>query len=237
MNLAGLNHPAFFEGTPPEGRGICPPLGRGKRAAAGVGCGLCLVLLAALAGCAGTPSPRTNYYALSVEAAPSRPGQIAAAGTARDMRVSVTRVSLPGMVDRPQIVARTATNSVEIYDFHRWAEPLQEAVPRVIAGDLARELGPGHAVSASILPGAPPDVRIAVDVQKFEATVGTGVAVEALWSVRPGTGEARTGRSAVEEPAAESGHAGIVAAFSRALAAVAQDIAAAVSAAAAAPKK
>lgn len=228
MNLAGLHHPAFFDGTPPEGRGISPPLGMGGRAAAGVGCGLCLVLLAALAGCAGAPSPKTHYYALSVEAASAGPEQSTPAAPAT--RTAVTRVGIPGMVDRPQIVSRTATNSVEIFDFHRWAEPLQEAIPRVIAGDLARQLGPGHFVSAGILPGAPPAVRIAVDVQKFEATVGTGVAVEALWSVRPGTGEARTGRSAVEEPAAESGHAGIVAAFSRALAAVAQDIAAAVSA-------
>ena len=182
----------------------------------------------ALAGCAGTPSPKTNFYALSVEA-PARPESAAPAGAARVTRVSVTRVGIPGMVDRPQIVSRTAANSVEIFDFHRWAEPLQEAIPRVIAGNLARELGPGHAVSASILPGLPPDVRVAVDVQKFEATMGTGVAVEALWSVRPATGEARVGRSAVEETATEGGHAGIVAAYSRALAAVAREIAAAVS--------
>jgi uncharacterized lipoprotein YmbA len=128
------------------------------------------------------------------------------------------------------MVSRTASNSVEIFDFHRWAEPLQEAIPRVIAGNLARQLGPGHAVSASVLPGLPPDVRVAVDVQRFEAAMGTGVAVEALWSVRPGAGEARVGRSMVEEPAAEAGHAGIAAAYSRALAAVARDIAAAVSA-------
>ena len=197
----------------------------------------CLALLAALAGCAGTPSPKTNYYALSVEGSSARQEQSGAAGTAPVTRVSVTRVGIPGIVDRPQIVARTATNSVEIYDFHRWAEPLQEAIPRVIAGDLARALGPGHAISATILPGAPPDVRIAVDVQKFEATLGTGVVVEALWSVRPGTGEARIGRSAVEEPAADGGHAGIAAAYSRALAAVARDIAGAVGAATAAQKK
>ena len=150
-------------------------------------------------------------------------------GTAPVTRVAVTRVGIPGIVDRSQIVARTAANSVEIFDFHRWAEPLQEAIPRVIAGNLARQLGPGYAVSASIMPGLPPDVRVAVDVQKFEASMGTGVAVEALWSVRAGVGEAQVGHSVVEEPAAEAGHAGIAAAYSRALAAVARDIAEAVS--------
>jgi uncharacterized protein len=186
------------------------------------------IALMALAGCAGTPSPKTNFYSLSVEAPASR--SEAAADAAGATRVSVTRVGIPGIVDRPQIVSRTATNSVEIFDFHRWAEPLQESIPRVVAGNLARGLGPGYAVSASILPGLPPDVRVAVDVQKFEAAMGMGVTVEALWSVRPGAGEARVGRSLVEEPAAEAGHAGIAAAYSRALAAVARDIAAAVSA-------
>jgi uncharacterized lipoprotein YmbA len=188
----------------------------------------CIALLAATAGCAGSPSPKTNFYSLSVEAAPVRPES--ATGPAAATRVLVTRVAIPGVVDRPQIVSRTASNSVEIYDFHRWAEPLQEAIPRVIAGNLAQQLGPGHAVSASTMPGLPPDVRIAVDVQKFEATMGTGVAVDVLWSVRPGVGEARVGRSTVEEPAAEAGHAGIAAAYSRALAAVARDIAVAASA-------
>ena len=194
----------------------------------------CCALLAALAGCGGAPSARTSYYTLSAETAPASAGEPAAAGTAT--RVAVTRVGIPGVVDRPQIVSRTASNSVEIFDSHRWAEPLQEAIPRVLAADLAALLGPGHAVSAGIMPGLPPDVRVAVDVQKLDATMGKSVAVEALWTVRPGTGEPRVGRSSIEEPA-EAGHAGIAAAYSRALAAVARDIAAAVSAAGAAAKK
>jgi uncharacterized lipoprotein YmbA len=200
----------------------------------------CVALLTALAGCAAVkPSPKTNFYALSVEAPPAR---AASAGeAARVTRVAVTRVAIPGMVDRPQIVSRSvskgASNSVEIFDFHRWAEPLQEAIPRVIAGNLARSLGPGHAVSAGVMPALPPDVRVAVDVQRFDAVIGTGVAIEALWSVRRGAGEARVGHSMVEEPAAEAGHAGIAAAYSRALAAVARDIAAAISAAPGPPKK
>ena len=194
-----------------------------------------VALVLALAGCAGTPSSKTHYYALSIEAASTAPEQ----GTPPTpvARVSVTRVGIPGAVDRPQIVSRTAANNVEIFDFHRWAEPLQEAIARVVAGDLARQLGPGYAVSAGALPGAPPDLRVAVDVQRFEAALGTGVTVEALWTVRPGSSEARVGRSAVEEPAAKGGHAGIAAAYSRALATVSREIAAAVSAAAAAQKK
>src|SRR5262249_24348531 len=98
----------------------------------------CVVLLA-LAGCAGGPSSKTSYYALSVEGAPARAEQATATGAATGTRVAVTRVGIPGEVDRPQMVSRAAANSVEVFDFHRWAEPLQEAIPRVIAGDLARQ--------------------------------------------------------------------------------------------------
>jgi len=185
------------------------------------------VALIALAGCAGGGSPTTNYYTLSVEADTTRAQPPAAPA----VRLSVSRAAIPGVVDRPQIVARVAANRVEIFDFHRWAEPLPEAIPRVIAGNLARELGPRYAVAAGIVPGLPPDVRVALDVQRFEAAIGASVTVDALWSVRPAAGEARAGRSLIEEPVTESGHAGVAAAYSRALARVARELAAAVAAA------
>jgi uncharacterized lipoprotein YmbA len=184
----------------------------------------CIALMA-LAGCAGGGiSSNTHYYTLSVEADTARAE--AAGGPA--VRVSVSRVAIPGVVDRSQIVARVAPNRVEISDFHRWAEPLPEAIPRVVAGNLALQLGPRYAVAAGIVPGLPPDVRIALDLQRFEAAIGASVTVDAVWSIRPAAGEARAGRSLIEERVTESGHAGVAAAYSRALAAVARDIAAVV---------
>src|SRR5262245_12319970 len=89
----------------------------------------CCGALIALGGCGLTgPSPKTHFYVLSVEAQPARPENPPGPTVALAARVAVSRVTIPGTVDRPQIVARTAANSVEIFDFHRWAEPLQEAV-------------------------------------------------------------------------------------------------------------
>src|SRR5262245_31005230 len=189
----------------------------------------CCCALIVLGGCNVTgPSPRTHFYVLSVEAQPAPSENPPAATVALAARVAVSRVTIPGAVDRPQIVARTAANGLEIFDFHRWAEPLQEAIPRVVAGDLALALGPRYVVAAGAVPGVPPDVRVSLNVQRFEAVMGAGVTVEALWSMRPAAGEVRAGRSLVEEHATESGPAGIAAAYSRALAGVAQDIAAAI---------
>src|SRR5512137_88877 len=90
---------------------------------------LCLAA-ALLTGCA---SPRTNFYTLNVAAAPD--------ATAPAMEaVAVGPVSLPALLDRPQLVVRTAPNRVEFLETHRWAEPLKSELPRVIAADLTRLL-------------------------------------------------------------------------------------------------
>jgi len=173
---------------------------------------------AVLGGCAAGAAT-TSYYALSAETAP------AGAPAAGDVRtVSVGQVAIPEMVDRRALVVRNGPNRVDISDLHQWAEPLKFGIARALAGDLAAQLGPGYAVVAGQPLGAAPAVRVFVDVQRFEAAAGRGVSVEALWSVRPAQGERRDGRSAADEPA-PADHAGIAAAYSRALARVARDIA------------
>jgi uncharacterized protein len=182
-----------------------------------------LAAAALLGGCAAG-SATTSYYTLSAEA-PAAAGTSPAAGELRT--VSVWQVAIPEMVDRRALVVRTSPNRVDISDLHQWAEPLKFGIARALAGDLAAQLGAGYAVVAGQPLGAAPDVRVFVDVQRFEAVAGRGVSLEARWSVRPAQGERRDGRSAVEEPGAAD-HAGIAAAYSRALARVARDIAAAI---------
>lgn len=176
----------------------------------------------ALAGCAGGAAT-TRYYTLSPETPPAAG---APAGTSV-RTASVWQVAIPEMVDRRALVVRTSPNRVEISDLHQWAEPLRFGIARTLAADIAARLGPGWAVVAGQPLGASPEVRVFVDVQRFEAVAGRGVAVEALWSVRPAQGERREGRSSAEEPA-PADPAGIAQAYSRALARVARDIAGAI---------
>jgi uncharacterized lipoprotein YmbA len=182
-------------------------------------------VLIALVGCASGVSPRTSYYTLSAETMPATTPADSAT-----TRISVGRAAIPEMMDRPQIVVRSASNRVEISDFHRWGEPLREAIPRVVAENLAQKLGPRYTVVAGGMRGAAPEVRINLDVQKLEAALGGGVTLDVLWGVRSAGGAGRDGRSVIEDRASESGYASVAAAYSRALARVAQDIAAAVEA-------
>lgn len=83
-----------------------------------------------LAACSGTADSR--YYLLSA-APPAAPATGAKA-------VAVAAVHLPGVLDRPELVVRTGAETVEILEFDRWAEPLDQMVPRVLAQDLSSRL-------------------------------------------------------------------------------------------------
>lgn len=79
-----------------------------------------------LAGCAG--SPEIRFYTLST-VAPKR--------TFGSTGFTLASVRLPSITDRPQILLRTGPQTVELLDDDRWAEPLDQAVPRILAQDLS----------------------------------------------------------------------------------------------------
>jgi hypothetical protein len=82
------------------------------------------------------------------------------------------------------------------------------------------------------------EYRVQVDIQRFESTLGGTAVIEALWSVRRSPdGQPKTGRSLVQESTGGgAGYDALVAAHSRALAAVSRDIAVAIRSAGAATR-
>ena len=138
-------------------------------------------------------------------------------------------VSVPELVDRPQIVVNAGDNKVDIDEFARWADSLKSQIPRVIRADLAQQLN-GARVAASPMGGDPAAAyRVQIDVPRFEAALGDAATVEVLWSVSPsGKGLRAEGRSTVRKPCAGPGFDAVVAAYSQALGAVSQDIASAI---------
>ena len=180
----------------------------------------CLVLL--LAAC-GSP-PKERYYTLT--AAASAPAPAAGASTSS---IAVGPVTVPEMVDQPQFVVQVGANQVAIYEFHRWASPLKGEIARVIAANLAQELGTVRVWSYAQATLPKPDYQVLVDVQRFDSALGDAVTVEALWTVRSAAGGGpKTGRSSVREPVSGAGFDALVAAHSRALAQVSRDIAGAI---------
>lgn len=180
-----------------------------------------LLAFPVLAGCGS--SPKSTFYTLSSGAAP------APAPATVPLSVAIAAVTVPDIVDRPQFVVRVAANQVTINEFARWAAPLKDEIPRVIADNLTQLLNGARVATHPQGGDADTDYLLAIGVQRFDSALGDAATIEVLWTVLPPKGGApRTGRSVVREPAGAAGYDALVAAHSRALARVSADIAGAI---------
>lgn len=178
-----------------------------------------ILVAAVLAACGN--SPKTSFYTLDADTSPAsnKPD-------ARPYGVVVGPVTLPDMVDRPQLVVRVSATQVTVLDNHRWAEPLKSVIPRIIAADLSRLLGVSRVLLYPQSSGAQPEYRVRVDVRRFESDPGKGVTLEAYWSVQPtAESESRGGRSVVHVPVGEAGYDALAAAHSRAMGRLSEELA------------
>jgi uncharacterized lipoprotein YmbA len=173
------------------------------------------------AGC--SRSPRTNFYTLKSLA----PAETAAAQQGLPP-ITVNAVTLPEYVDRPQFVIVDADNRVDILEQHQWAESLKSAIPRILADNLSLRLATDRVAAYPQQMASDADVSVTVDFRRFE-TLADSVVLEAVWKVRAPGNKSFGGRSKVREGRRE-GLDTVAAAYSRALAMVSADIAAALKA-------
>lgn len=180
----------------------------------------CLSLLLGvlmLTGCASSPVPR--FHALEARALPDT--------QVLSLAIVVEAVSLPSRVDRRQLVF--GTGQVQIDEFERWAAPLREELGQVLALNLSRRLG---AKQVSAWPQAlitEPDLRVYVDLARFESTPGERALIEASWAVRDGKGQTlASGRDVYQAVPTDLAVTSLVIAHDRALVALSADIAEAI---------
>lgn len=198
--------------------------------------GCAAVRTAALLACmllgACSSAPKENFYTLNPAAVPSSAAPPAAPDHGAALGIAVGPVRVPEIVDRPQLVVRRGPTQIDLLEQHRWAQPLRAEIAQAIASGLRTQL-PGARVALDRDAAAQnADVRVTVDISRFDAMPGDAVTVQALWSVRPSNDRPPlAGQSLAREPLAGSGNEEIARAFARAVAGVSRDIAASVAAA------
>jgi uncharacterized protein len=192
---------------------------------------LALTASIGLSSCA--VSDPTQFYALSRAAAP--PASTASASIAMSsvdgtgiVGVGVGPVTVPGYLDRNQIVVRTGTDQVQISTFHRWAEPLEDGVARVLAEEIAVRvptervvLFPWRGVAARTI-----QYQVVVAVLRFDGRQDGNVTLDARWRILARDGqELALRRSTVVQDVESAGYEPLVAALGRALGILGQEIA------------
>jgi uncharacterized protein len=184
-------------------------------------CFAVLLLAAVLGGCGS--SPIAHFYTLKPDAT------LTSAADPTPLHVVVNPVTIPDLVDRPQIVTRGTGNQVSLDEFDRWGEPLKSDIARVIAANLGTLLGSERVSVFDSGSDVPPVWRVRVDVMRFDTMPGDAVTVDAQWTVWPPKKTTPVmGHSLEHEPVQGQGYDAVVAAHDRALAAVSRDIASAI---------
>ncbi len=193
-----------------------------------------VLIAAVLSGCAGSGTPE-SFFALNdggvVQSTTSASG---AASRERPLPgIVISAVTVPELVDRPQIVTRDSANRVVVSEQNLWAEPVRSGIARTLAVRLSRALADaGRPAQVAAYPQSSivdPALRITVDVIRFDAVPNGEAVVDALWSIRrPAAGTVRSGRTVASAPIAGTGYDAIVQGWNEALRIVDRDIAATV---------
>lgn len=196
-----------------------------------------LIASVGLAGCA--VSDPTLYYTLGPVAGPSTARRDAESrtsaasprsGTAGSdaVAIGVGPVIIPGYLDRLQIVTRTGSDQVDIAKFHRWAESLEDGIARTLADEIGARVPterivmfPWRGVVARII-----QYQVVVAVLRFDGRPGGDVTLDTRWRILDRSGTERVfNRSTVTERTDGPGYERLIAAMTRALGTLGQEIA------------
>ena len=186
---------------------------------------LCSALI--LSGCAS--SPIEHFYTVSsVRAQPDAKGESNASGIAGVALIAVMPVTLPALIDRPQLVVRTSPHEIGILENHRWAEPLAADLTRALVANLRRSGGGLDFVAASSAQSQKAEQVLEVDITELLTGPGPVTSLQASWVLRDRSRTAvKQGKVAREVPT-NGGDPAIAGAYADAMGVLAQAIAQAV---------
>ncbi len=176
--------------------------------------------------CASTQSSR--FYALSVM--PNSTSDTPSEATDSDITIGIGPIKIPDYLDRPQIVTRDNQNEITISEFDRWAGQLRNSVANVLSENLSTILSTDRVVLYPWRGSIPLDFQVEVEVIQFDGEPGGNVALVARWIVIKGKSKKvlTIKRSSITEAVSGKNYTAFVAAQSRSLLKLSQEMATAV---------
>jgi uncharacterized lipoprotein YmbA len=179
-----------------------------------------------VSGCFGR-SPSPSFYALTpvqdqVYSRRSSPVHHAVIG--------IGPVKLADYLDESQIVTRTSDNQLVKAEFNRWVGSFKNNFMNVLADNLGSLLSTDRIYLYPWRLAVPIDYQVTVDVVRCDGRLGDAAWLEARWSIFQGPEKKllKMHRSSLREPVTGADYAALVAAQSRAVAQLSQEIAAAI---------
>lgn len=102
--------------------------------------------------------------------------------------IAIARPSLPGYLDRQQLVSRTADGQIMMNSNQLWAEPLDMGISRVMAGNLGRLKNSLNIQPVESFITMDYESVLEIRVARFEPDPAGGLVLECTWKLQPVSG-------------------------------------------------
>lgn len=140
---------------------------------------IALILLSILIGACsiGTVTEPSKYYILDARIEKTNSHQLS------DLALGVGPISIPGYIDRPQIVTKTDTPELQIEEYARWAEPMDRMFTRALTQNL-RILTDSQQIHSHPWSNASQlNYRLSAKVIKFENDINGDALLVVHWGI------------------------------------------------------
>ena len=159
------------------------------------GVALALAFAALLTACANPAPPPALYQLRGPPPVPVQP----VPGTL--VLQLLQPVALPEALQRDGLLLPQGAAGLRVLPGHRWAEPLADAVPRLMRQDLAALLGEARVWTAPLPPGVAVTRQCRVEILSLLPTPDrTAVVLQARWTLSDSTGRTPPMRSSSGVP-------------------------------------
>ena len=177
-----------------------------------------------LDGCLGR-SQTPRFYTLS--AIPEAPAMSKGETTpARNAVIGIGPIKLADYLDQSKLITRTGDNRLVKAEFDLWAGSFKDNLTNVLADNIGFLVPTERIYIYPWRQSVPVDYQIVLDVIRCDGQLGEDALLVARWSLLGGQDSKllTVSRSSIREPVTGSDYAAVVAAQSRALAKLSQEI-------------
>lgn len=151
-------------------------------------------LTALLCGCASEPD--TFYTLMPAASHPRSPST-----TEVNRVIAVGPVTIPSGIDQAQLVINKGNHQLDIRESERWGSPLKDELNAALVARLGNVLANSTVVAYRQSAGVDAQIRILVDIARFELGPGNQASLDAVWTIKEGEESLeKRGRTVVSIP-------------------------------------
>ncbi len=135
-----------------------------------------IIALSLVTACSATTDP-TRFYSLKSTHTVGTIKNIAE----KTYSLSIESISIPRLLDRPQIVSRIGENEIKRSEFHQWGGSVVEEIQQLFTKNLEIELSNTHFYLLTRESRLRPDYTLYLNITRLDGELGNYATVEITW--------------------------------------------------------